>query len=100
MATLPTSDPSDQGELVDVFATRQDSEAMVIQGLLESNGIESLISAEVGPQDILPVGTVVVRVAPEFAERARQIIAESQNVSDLDMLDESEANAGPTEDPV
>ena len=97
MATLPTPDSSDQGELVDIFATQQDSEAMVVQGLLESAGIESLLSAEVGPQDILPMGTVVVRVAPEFADRARQVIAESQKVSDVDMLDQSEANAGPTE---
>jgi hypothetical protein len=104
MATVPNSDPrgsaqKDQGELVDVFATHQDSEAMVVQSLLESAGIESLLSAEVGPQDVLPVGTVVVRVAPELAERARQLIADSQNVSDVDMLDQSETNAGPTEVP-
>ena len=64
MATQPKNDQFDQGELVEVFATQQDSEAQVVQGLLESAGIESLISADVGPQDILPVGGVVVRVAP------------------------------------
>jgi len=97
MATLPKSDPSPESELVEVFATPQDSEAQVVQGLLEAAGIESLLVADVGPQDVLPVGGVVIRVAPEFAERARAVIAESQNVSDSEMLDQSEANAGPTE---
>jgi hypothetical protein len=103
MATAPNPDPNDakdskdQGELVEVFATQQDSEAMVVQSLLESAGIESLLSADVGPQDVLPVGGVAVRVAPEHADRARQLIAESQGISDVEMLDQSEANAGPTE---
>ena len=90
MATLPKSDPSDRGELLEVFAANSDSEAQVVQGLLDSAGIESLIVADVGPQDILPVGGVVVRVAPEFADRALQVIAESQTVSDAEMADEED----------
>lgn len=101
MATLPKSDPSSEhsseGELVEVFSAPQDSEAQVVQGLLEAAGIESLLVADVGPQDVLPMGGVVLRVAPEFAERARTVIAESQKVSDSEMLDQAEANAGPTE---
>jgi hypothetical protein len=97
MATLPKSDPSDQGELVEVFSAQQDSEAQIVQGLLEAAGIQSLLVADVGPQDVLPVGSVAIRVAPEFAERARQVIADSQKISDMDMLDQAEANAGPTE---
>ncbi len=96
MATLPKSDPS-ESELVGVFTTNQDSEAQVIQGLLESANIASVVVAEIGPQDILPLGTVVVKVAPESAELARQVIADSQKISDEEMLDQSEANAGPTE---
>ena len=98
MATLPKSDSSDQGELVEVFATQQESEAQVVQGLLESAGIQSLLVADVGPQDVLPVGGVVVRVAQSDAERARQMIAESKTVSDVDLLDQAETNAGPTEE--
>jgi len=100
MGALPKSDPSEnsrEGELVEVFSAPQDSEALVVQGLLEAAGIQSLLVADVGPQDVLPVGGVVIRVAPEFAARARQVIAESQKVSDSEMLDQSEANAGPTE---
>ena len=106
MATLPNSDlpnpdekrdPNDQGELVQVAIAENDAEANIIQSLLESAGIQSLLSAEVGPQDVLPVGPVIIKVAPENADKARQIIAESQNVPDDQMLDESEANAGPAE---
>ncbi len=73
MATLPES--KDHSELVDVFDTQQESEAMVVQGLLESAGIESMISALDAPQDVLPgVGGVVIRVSPAEADRARQMI--------------------------
>jgi len=34
---------ANKAELVKVFDTEQESEAMVVQGLLESAGIESLI---------------------------------------------------------
>jgi hypothetical protein len=97
MATVPNLDRKDQGELQVVFSCQTDAEAMVVQSLLESEGISSLLSADIGPQDVLPVGGVVVKVAPEDAERGRQLIAESQTVPDEDMLDESESNAGPTE---
>ena len=55
-------------ELVVVCDTSQETEAMVIQGLLESGGIESLITPRDNPQDVLPVGGVVVRVASSDAE--------------------------------
>src|SRR3954463_12779562 len=106
MATVPNShlpnpdqkrDPNDQGQLVQVAVAENDSEANIIQSLLDSAGIQSLLSAEVGPQDVLPIGPVIIKVAPENADKARQLIAESQNVPDEDMVDESEANAGPTE---
>jgi hypothetical protein len=106
MATVPNPDLSnpgekrdsnDQGQLVQVAVAENDSEATIIQSLLESAGIQSLLSAEIGPQDVLPVGPVIIKVAPENADKARQVISEAQNVPDEDMLDESEANAGPTE---
>ena len=90
MATPPKSGPFDQGALVEVFASQSDAEAQVVQSLLDSAGIESLIVADIGPQDILPMGGVGVQVAPEFAGRARQIIAESQTVSDAELADEED----------
>ena len=72
-----TPDPNEQ--LVKVFDTEQESEAMVVQGLLESEGIDSLITNLDAPQDVLPgVGGVIVQVREDQAERARQLISESR----------------------
>jgi len=62
-------------ELVKVFDTEEESEAMVVRGLLETAGIEAMIQNREAPQDILPgVGGVVVLVRPEQAEEATQVI--------------------------
>ena len=76
MATRPQGDPG----LVEVFVTQQESEAMVVHGLLESAGIESaIISGEA--QDVLAgVGGMVIRVNPEQADEARRIIEEYRNM--------------------
>ena len=64
-------------ELVKVFDTDEESEAMVVRGLLETAGIEAMIQNREAPQDILPgVGGVVVLVRPEQAEEARETIEE------------------------
>lgn len=69
-------------ELVEVFDTQQESEAMVVSSLLESAGIESIISNLEAPQDILPgVGGVVVRVNAAQADEARRIIEEYKNTA-------------------
>lgn len=83
MATQPKHDPNDG--LVEVFDTQQESEAMVVHGLLESAGIESIIINLDAPQDVLPgVGGVIIRVNPEQADAARQIIEEYRNNAELD----------------
>jgi hypothetical protein len=67
--------PQPNEELVKVFDTDQESEAMVVQGLLESQGIESLITSLDAPQDVLPgVGGVIVQVREEQAQEARDLI--------------------------
>ena len=71
MSTRPTSDP----ELVEVFDTMQESEAMVVHGLLTSAGIESVVANLQAPQDVFPgVGGISVRVNPAQEEQARQVI--------------------------
>jgi hypothetical protein len=40
-----------QGALVRVFDAEQESEVMVVQGLLESAGIESVLTSLDAPQD-------------------------------------------------
>ena len=77
MATQPVS-PND--ELVEVFGSKEESEVMVVRGLLESAGIECLVTSLEAPQDVLPgVGGLVVRVPADQAEEARRIIEESQS---------------------
>lgn len=71
MSTQPKSDP----ELVEVFDTMQESEAMVVHGLLTSAGIESVVANLQAPQDVFPgVGGLSVRVNPAQEEQARQLI--------------------------
>jgi len=67
--------PNPHEKLVRVFDAEQESEAMVVRGLLESSGIEADMTALDAPQDILPgVGGTVILVREEDAERARQLI--------------------------
>jgi hypothetical protein len=71
MSTQPKADP----ELVEVFDTMQESEAMVVHGLLTSAGIESVIANLQAPQDVFPgVGGISIRVSPAHEEAARQLI--------------------------
>jgi hypothetical protein len=74
MATLPNQAPDDR-ELEQIFETMDETEAQVVQGLLESAGIDALVTGE-NPADILPVGTIAVRVPAADAEEARSIIAD------------------------
>lgn len=81
-------------ELVEVFDTMEESEARVVRGLLDSAGIQAIITSLDAPQDVLPgVGGVLVRVAPERAEEARRLIEEYRNTGpegdDLEMEPES-----------
>ena len=56
--------------LVDVFGSKDDSEAMVVQGLLESAGIESALVSLDAPQEVLPgVGGMVIRSRRSMQKR-------------------------------
>ena len=67
--------PEPQENLVKVFDTDVESEAMVVQGLLQSGGIEAIISNREAPQDILPgVGGVIILVREEQASDAKAMI--------------------------
>lgn len=73
MSTQPKADP----ELVEVFDTFQESEAMVVHGLLTSAGIDSIVANIFAPQDIFPgVGGISVRVNPAREDEARRVIAD------------------------
>src|SRR5271167_2787757 len=69
--------PEPLEKLVKVFDTDVESEAMVVQGLLESAGVEAVISNREAPQDVLPgVGGVVILVREEQAREAAALIQE------------------------
>lgn len=96
MATPPSSTP-DNRDLVQVFDTQQETEALVIQGLLESSGIESMITALDNPQDILPMGGVVVRVTADKADEARRIIEAYHEDSQTELMEDEGDDASPAE---
>ena len=83
--------------LVDIFGTKEESEALVVKGLLESAGIDSVIVSLEAPQEVLPgVGGVVIRVAAENAEEARRVIEEfSATPEQLAEDDEADDVSGP-----
>ena len=69
--------PNPNEKLVRVFDTEQESEALIVRGLLESAGIDSDLTSLDAQQDILPgVGGTVILVRAEEADKARRLIAE------------------------
>jgi len=80
-----TERPNPNEKLVRVFDSEQESEAMVVSGLLESAGIDCEVTALDAPQDILPgVGGTIILVREEDAERARRLIEEYRRSPDED----------------
>jgi Putative prokaryotic signal transducing protein len=92
--TKPTPSPNEP--LVEVFGTKEDSEALVVQGLLDSAGIDSVIVSLDAPQEVLPgVGGVVIRVAAENAAEARRLIEEYRTSAEQETDDDKEDLSGP-----
>lgn len=92
MSTRPNADP----ELVEVFDTAQESEAMVIHGLLTSAGIDSIITNLEAPQDVFPgVGGISVRVNQVNEEEALRIIEDYRTnaAADDDQLSAAEEDS-------
>jgi hypothetical protein len=69
--------------LVRVFDTEQESEALIVRGLLESAGIDADITSLDAQQEILPgVGGTVILVRAEDADQARALIEEFRQSPD------------------
>lgn len=88
--------PNANEKLEQVFDTADESEALVVRGLLESNGIECLETALDAPQDVLPgVGGIVLSVRADQAAQARLMIEEYRNDSAQNpQLDDAAISAG------
>jgi hypothetical protein len=90
----PRPDPNE--ELVKIFESEEESEALVVKGLLESAGIDSDVAPRSLSQKAFPnMGGTIILVREEDAETARRLIAEYKQSPDAD--EEAEQNS--TEEP-
>jgi hypothetical protein len=70
-------EPNPNQKLETVFDTADETEAAVVQGLLESAGIESLVTSPDAPQEVMPgLGGVGIKVPADRVEEARRVIGE------------------------
>jgi hypothetical protein len=71
--------PDPDEKLVKVFDSEQESEALVVKGLLDSAGIENDLKSGNFLQDAFPgLGGMIILTREEDAEKARALIAESR----------------------
>jgi len=85
----PNPDPSPNEKLVKVFDSEDESEALVVKGLLESAEIDSDLASASLLQDAFPgMGGVVILVREEDADEARRLIAEQRRSVSERSLDE------------
>ncbi|PYX82265.1 MAG: hypothetical protein DMG70_15710 [Acidobacteria bacterium] len=83
--------PNPLEKLVKVFDAEQESEALVVSGLLESAGIDSDVTSTDAAQNIYPgVGGNIVLVREEDADQARLIIEEYRQADETAEIDLSE----------
>ena len=76
-ATQPAPDPNEK--LVKVFDSEQESEALVVKGLLDSAGIDSDLTSASLLQDTFPgLGGMIILVREEDAAAAQRVIAEQR----------------------
>jgi len=81
----PESQPEPNEKLVKIFDSEQENEAIVVQGLLESAGIESDLKSIDAVQNAFPgVGGTVILVREEDAPEAGKIIEAYRKLPPLD----------------
>jgi hypothetical protein len=82
--------PLPNEKLVRVFDTEQESEAMVVKGLLDSAGIDSHFGDNENSPDVLPVGGVGILVRERDAAQARQLIEEYRRTPEQEIAEQAE----------
>jgi hypothetical protein len=81
----PAPQPEPNEKLVKIFDTEQETEALVVKGLLESAGIDSDLKSIDAVQDAFPgVGGTVILVREEDAPEAGKIIEAYRQLPPLD----------------
>ena len=77
--------PDPNEKLVKVFDSEQETEVIVVKGLLESAGIDADLKSLDAPQDTFPgVGGSIILVREEDADDARKIIEAYRNSPPID----------------
>jgi hypothetical protein len=85
--------PDPNEKLVKVFDSEQESEALVVKGLLDSAGIDSDMTSVDAIQDMFPgVGGTVILVRQEDGDRSRQLIEDYRQSADSDETSEIDLN--------
>src|SRR5271165_1082716 len=76
-ATAEERRPDPNEKLVKIFDSEEESEALVVKGLLDSAGIENDLASASLLQEVFPgMGGMIILVREEDAEKARRLIAE------------------------
>ncbi len=92
--------PDPNEKLVKVFGSEQESEALVVKGLLESAGIDSDLTSTSLVQDAFPgLGGMVILVRQEDAETAKKLIAENKTPVPDDSDEDATAEIAAIEEP-
>ncbi len=88
-------EPNPNEKLVKVFDSEDESEALVVKGLLDSAEIESDLQSASLLQDAFPgLGGMLILVREEDAEKAQQTISEyrrspgDEETAELDIIEE------------
>ena len=91
--------PAPNEKLVKIFDTEQESEALVVRGLLESAGIDADMTAIDAARDTFAgLGGTIILVREEDADEARRVIEEyRQSASSLEETAELDLNEPPRE---
>jgi hypothetical protein len=84
------SRPDPNEKLIEVFESEQESEALIVRGLLESAGIDALAQSIDVDQGLFPVGGVKILVREDQAGEARRLIAENRTDNAANLEDERE----------
>jgi hypothetical protein len=93
MAEPASTLPNPNKKLVKVFDSEQESEALVVMGLLDSAGIDADMTSVDAVQDMFPgVGGTVILVREEDADEARRVIEEFRQSPDADETQEIDLN--------
>ena len=89
-AASTTRRPDPNEKLVKVFDSEDESEAMIVKGLLESAGIDSDLSSASLVQDTFPgLGGMIILVREQDAETARTLIEENRQPESSEDDDET-----------